>query len=161
MPESVRLHAISPDTATPDIFLAPPIMGCGKSKNKATPAQETPKDGKAKKRASKRGSRRGGGSGGSQRRKSKRERKEDRSSAEKIRDVIHGQLAKHGGLGGMFASIDADDSKGISFKEFCAFVKKHNGRFTKEEYRQAFDHIDDDGNGTIEFGEFKVWFAPI
>ena len=26
---------------------------------------------------------------------------------------------------------------------------------------KAFDHIDDDGNGTIEFGEFKVWFAPI
>ena len=63
----------------------------------------------------------------------------------------------------MFKSIDADDSKGISFKEFRAFVKRYKkGKaFTKEEVRQAFDHIDEDGNGTIEFGEFKMWFGPI
>ena len=27
--------------------------------------------------------------------------------------------------------------------------------------RQAFDHIDDDGNGTIELSEFKMWMGPI
>ena len=127
-------------------------MGCGSSR--ATAPNDD--DGGRKQKKNKRSSRRG-----SQRRRSKRERKEDQSVAEKIRDIVQAQMGKTGGLNGMFRSIDADDSKGISFKEFRAFVKKHKGRFSDAEYRQAFDHIDDDGNGTIEFGEFKMWFGPI
>ena len=112
---------------------------------------------KHKKHGSKRGSKKRGS-------KRKSQRKKEQNAAETIRKLIHKQIAgAGGGLGDMFRLIDSDDSKGISFKEFKTFVKK-TGKckgFSNDEFRQAFDHIDDDGNGTIELSEFKMWMGPI
>ena len=125
----------------------------------AVPAQPK-KERPSKKRSSKRGSKKGGKGS---KRKSKRERKDAQSIAETIRKQVHAQVSKGGGgLGELFAKIDTDNSQSIDFKEFCKFAKKTgNCKFTKAEFKEAFEHIDDDKNGTIDLDEFKLWMGPI
>ena len=40
-------------------------------------------------------------------------------------------------------------------------VKRHGGRFSKAEFRDAFRRVDVDGSGTIDTKEFKTFFGPL
>ena len=57
-----------------------------------------------------------------------------------------------------FDRFDADGNGWIDEDEFAALVRSLGVTFTAEKVAVAFMAIDVNGNGRIEFGEFKSWW---
>jgi calcium-binding protein CML len=58
-----------------------------------------------------------------------------------------------------FDEFDTDGDGVISEAEFTALVAALGVRFDANQTLTAFMAIDVDGNGSIEFGEFKSWWT--
>lgn len=57
-----------------------------------------------------------------------------------------------------FERFDADGDGSIDEDEFAILVRALGVTFTPEKVAIAFMAIDVNGNGRIEFGEFKSWW---
>ena len=58
-----------------------------------------------------------------------------------------------------FERVDADKSGAIDEDEFAALVRSLGVKFTAEQVAVAFLAIDINGNGEIDFGEFRAWWG--
>ncbi len=58
-----------------------------------------------------------------------------------------------------FRQFDTDGNGAIGENEFAALVKALGLSFSPEEVQIAFSAIDINGNGRIDFGEFKNWWS--
>ena len=67
-------------------------------------------------------------------------------------DSSAGELRKE------FDRVDADKSGAIDEDEFAALVASLGVKFTAEQLAIAFLAIDINGNGVIDFGEFRGWW---
>jgi hypothetical protein len=58
------------------------------------------------------------------------------------------------GLARKFKIIDDDNSKSISFDEFCKAIDEAALTWSVEQKKWLFEHFDRDNNGSISFDEF-------
>jgi calcium-binding protein CML len=58
-----------------------------------------------------------------------------------------------------FDRVDANKSGSVDEDEFTALIRALGVTLTPEEVQVAFSAIDINGNGRIEFGEFKNWWG--
>ena len=96
-------------------------------------------------------------------RKSKHDQKEAAVSRAqmKLLPILHQSLAE-GTAHSVFKEFDADNSNAVDVKEFISkLVSKLKDELalpmTEAEMENAFDGIDADGNGMINFAEFRNW----
>ena len=66
--------------------------------------------------------------------------------------------AKSDELRQKFDEVDTDKSGAISEEEFARLVAKLGVDFNAGQLQTAFMAIDVNGNGRIDFGEFKSWW---
>lgn len=59
----------------------------------------------------------------------------------------------------MFARIDADGDRSISFDEYSGLMLDMDHLKSRQELRTSFDAIDADHDGRVSFDEFCAWMA--
>lgn len=57
-----------------------------------------------------------------------------------------------------YASYDRDGDGYLGLEEFSALLDELGAGYTEAQSRSAFDSLDADMNGRIDFGEFKTWW---
>ena len=57
-----------------------------------------------------------------------------------------------------YANYDSDGDGHLGFEEFSALLDQLGAGYTEAQSRSAFDELDADKNGSIDFGEFKEWW---
>ncbi|HEX3593883.1 MAG TPA: EF-hand domain-containing protein [Polyangiaceae bacterium] len=62
-------------------------------------------------------------------------------------------------LKSQFDEFDTDENGSISESEFVALVAVLGLKLSAGEIQTAFSAIDINGNGRIDFGEFKAWWS--
>ena len=75
-----------------------------------------------------------------------------RSLTRSLRDCI---VKHYGSVRAAFRSIDVDNSKSVTFKEFNDMIRNRNlsQLFTADEIREVYDQIDKDGSGEVSVDE--------
>jgi len=58
-----------------------------------------------------------------------------------------------------YARYDRDGDGHIDFSEFSALLDELGLGYTEAQARSAFESLDGDHNGTIDFYEFKGWWT--
>jgi Ca2+-binding EF-hand superfamily protein len=62
-------------------------------------------------------------------------------------------------LRGKFDEVDTDRNGSISESEFIALIASLGLKLSAGDVQTAFSAIDVNGNGNIDFGEFKIWWS--
>ena len=58
----------------------------------------------------------------------------------------------------LFEQMDVDGSGGLDEQELMELMEGLGQKLDREGAARLMAEMDDDGNGTIEFGEFRTWF---
>jgi Ca2+-binding EF-hand superfamily protein len=59
----------------------------------------------------------------------------------------------------MFARIDKDGDRNISFEEFASLMREMDRARPESALRVSFDTIDSDHDGSVSFDEFRAWVS--